>query len=251
MPITSSAHVWSAPAAMLRNTRPPTTARGVLEVSSPPLPPAEPTPSWPYQLLPQHHARPPASRPQPCRSPRSSATKVRPQSIRTGVVATAVPSPPNRFAPGPQHQPSPIAVRPQVARLEVDARIMVNAWPPATATGVVLLAARPSPSCPPCPNPQHQAAPAAVSPQLWPLPNEVARAVNTGALATRCGVPVQATRMMPGMSHMSNAMLVPSSPYSLIPQHQVLPSSEVPQVCHWLVSSATKRCVELTRTGVK
>ena len=43
---------------------------------------------------------------------------------------------------------------------------------------------------------------------------------------------------------------VPGSPYSLMPQHQVLPSKAVPQAWAWLVSSAAKRKLSLTRTGV-
>jgi len=96
--------------------------------------------------------------------------------------------------------------------VDVLATIFVKTWPPATATGTSTapLPVPPSPSC--AAIPQHQAAPAAVSPQLW---------TSLLAMPAKACTPPTA----------SGTDAASSWPSSLLPQHQVAPAVQVMQVC--------------------
>ena len=100
----STPHVWDDPATSVAHVRPPPTATGALWL------PVVPSPSWPAQLDPQHHAFPvPTSTPHVWDDPATSVAHVRPPLTATGVVrSTVVPSPswpPPLF---PQHHAFPV-----------------------------------------------------------------------------------------------------------------------------------------------
>ena len=74
-----------------------------------------PSPSWPAQLDPQQYAVPPATRPQVCAAPATSAVKVRPPLTATGAVRLVLlPSPSWPYSFRPQQYAVPPDTRPHV-----------------------------------------------------------------------------------------------------------------------------------------
>ena len=131
-----------------------------------------PSPSWPAQLDPQQYAVPPATRPQVCAAPATSAVKVRPPLTATGAVRLAelspstplVPSPSWPYPFRPQQYAVPPVARPHVCAPPATSAVYVR--PPLTGNGTSRLVTVPSPSSPDPLYPQQYAVPPVARPQV-------------------------------------------------------------------------------------
>jgi hypothetical protein len=139
----------------------------------------------------------------------------------------------------PQHQtPDDTSV---AHALSCPAEIVVNAWPPVTATGVdamVPVPKRPSPRPPNSPEPQQYVAPDESKLHVWYAPGLT--------LAYLPGVPFVLTA-----TGTLRFVVVPSPtwPFAFNPQHKVAPAAVCPQVCQPPAVTDVNVAVPDTLTG--
>jgi hypothetical protein len=161
VPPVSRAHECSEPIAMLVAVVIPETETGMVSKE-----PAEPVPSLPLPLEPQHFIVPPVSRAHECESPRAMLVAVVIPDTETGVVRwVVVPSPSSPLPLEPQH----FTVPPVSTAHECPPprEMLVAVVIPETATGVRLLVVVSSPRRPRWLLPQHFIVPSVSRAHEW------------------------------------------------------------------------------------
>ena len=166
--------VWIKPVLMEANVNPPLTGTGSAWSS------VEPLPSWPKRPQPQQYAAPEVVTPQVWIEPALMDPNVRPPLTGTGVFWWSTePLPSRPSSPNPQQNATPAVLTPQVwlppALMEAKVK------PPLTSTGVLRPGGlEPLPSCPSSPNPQQNATPVVLAPQVWLPPALMDEPVTVG-----------------------------------------------------------------------
>mmetsp|Transcript_69358 Transcript_69358/g.185000 ORF Transcript_69358/g.185000 Transcript_69358/m.185000 type:complete len:259 (+) Transcript_69358:1671-2447(+) len=219
--VVRSAHVWELEAARPMETTPRLSGCGVVRGVV-----KDPTPSWPYSLLPQQYMAPPLSSAHVCPLPAASATHTPGSFTACGRKADVVlPTPSWPSALDPQHETLPPLSSAHVCRLPPTSVAAVPV-PSGTACGEPVLETTllSTPSCPTSLRPQHDTAPPLSTAHMWFSPAVMAVAEAPDPSCTSCGVLYDVGAPPPAVG-------IPSWPYSLSPQHEMAPLSSSAHVC--------------------